>query len=240
MYGTPLRVLAMVVLTGCAGTVPMMPGPTSMLGATPRAWQQPAEGQPTQPIAAKPRSKPARAREVRPSATFRDQVLAAGQYYLDNTPFRDDCSGYVCAVYAKVGLPIDGSVRQLWERAEQAGAIHHRTTPNPGDIVFFDNTYDANHNRRNDDPLSHIALVLEVFDDGTILMAHGGSSQGRTTLVMNLKEPAVHRRDDGREVNDYLRRATRRDKKGTKYLASELWRAFATVKPEAIEAWLAS
>jgi hypothetical protein len=239
MPGRCMRLAALLLLSGCAGTIPRMPGPTSMVGRIPEAWQRPAllDTKPTKPslVAGSQRHRPTDA-----LGAFREQVLAASQYYLDNVPFRDDCSGYVCAVYAKVGIPIDGSVKQIWDRAQEAGAIHHRKIPNPGDIAFFDNTYDANHNRKLDDFFSHMALVLQVYDDGTILLAHGGSSHGRTTLLMNLQEPDVHRREDGREVNDYLRRATKRDRRGTKYLASQLWRGFATVKPDEIEAWLAS
>ena len=34
--------------------------------------------------------------------------------------------------------------------------------PKPGDVVFFDNTYDRNKNKRLDDSLTHIAIVVSV------------------------------------------------------------------------------
>lgn len=235
MRGCPMPLAAMLLLTGCAGTIPRMPGPTSMVGRIPDTWDVRPDPLP------RPRAIQHRIAKSKPRdrmEAFRADVLAASRYYLDNVPFRDDCSGYVCAVYAKVGLVMDGTVKQLWDRAERAGAIHHDKLPSPGDIAFFDNTYDANHNKKLDDFFSHVALVVEVGDDGTIVLAHGGSSQGRTTFVMNLKDPTVRRREDGREVNDNLRRPGRRDRKGTKYLASELWRGFATVRPDELERWM--
>ena len=40
--------------------------------------------------------------------------------------------------------------------------VHHRKVPRPGDLAFFDDTYDANHDGRTNDPLTHVAVVLSV------------------------------------------------------------------------------
>jgi hypothetical protein len=45
---------------------------------------------------------------------------------------------------------------------------------------------------------------------------------------MNLAHPHVHQDDDGRILNDYLRRKKWRDADGTLYLAGELFAAFGT------------
>ncbi|MFT5458221.1 MAG: surface antigen [Myxococcota bacterium] len=159
----------------------------------------------------------------------------AASFYLHHSPsgFRNDCSGFVCAAFDRAGIEMGGSTRTLWDSAKQAGAIHHRKRPSPGDIAFFDNTYDRNRNRRFDDPLSHVAVVLEVQPNGTILLAHAGTGKGRTTLTMNLTEPGTHVEEDGTLLNDWLRRRRDDDPAGGKYLAGELWRGFAT--PDAFD-----
>jgi hypothetical protein len=93
-----------------------------------------------------------------------------------------------------------------------------------------DQTYDRNHNGKLDDDLTHIAVVLTVEPDGTVVMGHGGTSEGRTTLRMNLLHPDVRSDEAGRVLNDLLRREKSSDPKGTRYLASELWRGFATLE----------
>ena len=45
---------------------------------------------------------------------------------------------------------------------------------------------------------------------------------------MNLAAPHRHRADDGRVINDYLRRKRGRDGAGTGHLTAELFAAFGT------------
>jgi len=157
-------------------------------------------------------------------------LVDAARYYLnhDTRGFRDDCSGFIEAVYARAGTPVHGSTAALWEQARARGATHRDRLPRPGDLAFFDNTYDRNGNGRRDDPLTHVAIVLEVDDDGTILLAHGGTSRGRTTLHMNLRDPNVQTSDRGDVMNDYLRRRDLDAPASTPRLAGQLWRGFAT------------
>ena len=82
--------------------------------------------------------------------------------------------------------------------------IFQTGTPNLGDVVFFDNSYDRNQNGRLDDMLTHIAIVVGVEDDGTVSMTHLGGS-GITDLTMNLLYPHEHRSSDGKLWNSYLR-----------------------------------
>lgn len=164
-----------------------------------------------------------------------DRIVDAARHYL-RTPtrgFRNDCSGFVMAVLDRAGMPQSGNTASFYTWADERGTVHHRKRPSPGDLVFFDDTYDRNHNGRRDDPLSHIAVVLEVERDGTILMAHDGTSRGRTTLRMNLATPELRAASDGTVINDWLRARRDADPNGTRYLAGELWRAFATVRADA-------
>jgi len=143
---------------------------------------------------------------------------------------RDDCSGLLETVLHDVGVQRRGAVSVFWESAQRQGRVHSRELPSPGDLVFFDDTYDANRNGRVDDPLSHIAVVLEVEHDGTVIMVHKGRAAVQA-LRMNLVEPHVHRRD-GRVLNDYLR-APGYGPRGGPRLSGELFRAFARPPLEA-------
>lgn len=142
-------------------------------------------------------------------------------------------------MFEHAGVTLRGAPEDLWSRALALGAAHTRDRPRPGDIAFFDNTFDRDHDGRVDDPLTHVAVVLSVDAAGTILLAHGGSSRGRSTFVMNLSAPGLVRDDAGHKLNDNLRPPRSSDPPGTRYLASELFHGFATVRPEQASAWAA-
>ena len=158
-----------------------------------------------------------------------DRVADAADHYLSRAPkgFRDDCSGFVCAAFDRAGVTLEGSSRSMWDAAKASGDIHKRHRPAPGDVAFFDNTYDRNRNGRFDDTLTHVAVVLSVDVDGTIHLAHAGTSRGRTTLTMNLTRPHDHQSAAGAVLNDWLRRKASRDPSSAQYLSGELWRGFA-------------
>lgn len=162
---------------------------------------------------------------------FERSLVRAAEYYLTHRPNRDDCSGFVCAVFTKAGVELEGSSRMLWDQARAWGVDHRRKIPSVGDVAFFDDTYDANRNGRWDDPLSHVAVVLGVDPDGTITLAHGGTGKGRTTMSMNLRQPGTHADAAGKELNSFLRRPTSRDPRSARYLAGELWCGFASFRP---------
>jgi hypothetical protein len=225
-----MRAIPLLVLGGCLA-VPRYPGPLGPLG---RAVDLPVEHPAPDDLLVPSPEDPA-------PTEHPDAVARAARYFLTHTPagFRDDCSGFVCATYDRVGIPLSGGTAALWSAAENAGAVHHRKIPSVGDLAFFDDTWDKNGNGKLDDPLTHVALVLVVGADGTLTMAHGGSSHGRTTFTMNLREPHARRAPDGTELNDYLRVQRRSDPPGTKYLASELLRGFATVRERDLDKWVA-
>jgi hypothetical protein len=145
--------------------------------------------------------------------------------------FRDDCSGFVSAVYTAAGIPMDGSVAQLYAVAERAGVLHHNPVPTVGDLAFFDNTHDRNGNRRWDDLRTHIAAVVDVEPDGTVVLAHKGSE--RALIQMNLLPDRIAVHEDGdRLYNSFLRRKSLADGRWELNLTGELWSGFAHVAPE--------
>ena len=157
-------------------------------------------------------------------------VADAAAHFLSHQTlgYRSDCSGFVEASYARIGHPITGSAAQFWQRADTAKATHFRRRPEPGDLAFFDNTHDRNQDGKLNDSLTHVAIVLGVDDEGTILLAHDGTRQGRGTLKMNLYKAEEHTDLTGQIINDYLRSRNEGDPRKTDYLSGALWRGFAT------------
>lgn len=145
-------------------------------------------------------------------------------WHLERKPTtrRRDCSGLVEAILAHAGAPVRGTSRTFFNDARSAGRVVE--DPRPGDLVFFDRTYDANRNGRVDDRLTHVAVVVAIHKDGTVEMVHRGSGRIRR-LTMNLRQPAVHR-TAGRLLNDYLRAPGYGPRNGPR-LAAQLLRAFA-------------
>lgn len=135
------------------------------------------------------------------------------------------CNGLVEDILRDAGLPIRGAVRTLFADMKSKGWVHHRKVPFPGDVVFFDRTYDSNGNGRQDDKLSHIAVVISIDEDDTIHMVHRGS-KGIRPLTMNLTAPSSRSDAAGKPINSWLGKPGYA-KPGAK-LAGELWAAFAT------------
>ena len=104
--------------------------------------------------------------------------------------------------------------------------------PDPGDLVFFHDTYDRDHDGKLDDGLTHIALVESVDADGTIFIIHR-VSRGVMRYRMNLERPAL-RTDpgSGRVLNDWLRGSSAGV---SPVLTGQLFAAFGAVLPPAPE-----
>lgn len=139
---------------------------------------------------------------------------------------RRDCSGLIETVYRDLGLllpELDVEGNSVKREYEGFGAnqtvLHDR--PLPGDLAFFDDTWDRNKNGKVDDPLTHVTIVTEIDVDGTVTMVH--FARGHLShLQMNLDQTHTFS-VKGKRLNDYLRVARKRDQPGTHYLAGELY-----------------
>lgn len=163
----------------------------------------------------------------------RERFHAAGQ------TFNGDCSGFVEAVYALEGIPLkrlltaaapreDSAVAQAWAAAGRFGARWRGGEwPSPGDLVFFDDTWDRNGNGRRDDPLTHLGLVEWVDVDGTVTFLHR-AGQGVTRGQLNLRRPDAARGEDGRPLNAPLRRRAGREDDAPS-LAGQLFVGFGRI-----------
>jgi hypothetical protein len=111
----------------------------------------------------------------------------------------------------------------MFRKALALGAIHD--LPRPGDLVFFEETFDRNRDGRRNDGLTHVGVVEHVTADGLVTFVHrAGGGVKRSKL--HLYQRDVRRDGKGRVLNDWLRRA---DRHGPGQLAGELVAGFATV-----------
>jgi len=148
-----------------------------------------------------------------------------------------DCSGYLRGIYAVAGvdlfsegLPADNGVRAIVRWVERHGQLHQRKIPAPGDLVFFDNSYDRNGDGRLNDRFTHAGLVEQVAADGTAQIIHA-TNHGIVREPMNLLHPHDDADALGRPLNAPLRRKSSRDPARTPHLMSELFAGFGTVLP---------
>ena len=158
-------------------------------------------------------------------------LVGVDRLYVGGTEYRDDCTGAVLAVYAAAGINLGAHFHRY--QGSGVARLHelmrdHRlyfaadgyARPEPGDIVFFDNTWDRNGNRRWDDELTHMGLVVAVDRNGTVSYLHNHLRRGVVVEQMNLRHP------DARALNAPLRqRGSPRDGSG-RWLASHLVRGF--------------
>lgn len=147
-----------------------------------------------------------------------------------------DCAGVARAIYLAHGIDLyEGTdrgrkvngVRMIYDHVLTQGRIHRGPVVHPGDLVFFDNTWDYNGDGKENDPLTHVGIVEHVESDGTIVFI-SRVAEAIERYRMNLAQPHVHRTADGRILNDHMRRKRWSDDKGTRYLTGELFAAFGT------------
>lgn len=212
-------ILVFVGLVACAPRM-RIPGPTRGMGAVPIVEHfEPEPAQSGRAARRRGRTDPDAERIARTAS----RLVGHARLQVGGEQFRADCSGFIDAVYTSAGQALGGSTADLFEQAREAGVLHHRKTPEVGDLAFFDDTYDRNRNGRRDDPLSHIAVVEAIAADGTVVLVHYGS-KGVARLSMDLRQPDVHRGEDGVLRNSILR-ADGKDPR----LTGELFRAWGSL-----------
>ena len=157
--------------------------------------------------------------------------IGADQLFVGGTQYNFDCTGAVLAIYAAAGVNLGGrfadytgnGVARVYQMVVAHGLFYPadpRLLPAPGDLVFFDNTFDSNGDGRWNDELTHVAMVTSASGDGTISYVHTHVRRGVVIEQMNLLHP------DAVPPNAPLRqRGAPRDGTG-RWLASHLVRGF--------------
>jgi len=127
--------------------------------------------------------------------------------------FTLDCIGTVSAIFYRIGIDVTkdfgkysgNGVNRLYMTLKDRGALHYDKYPRIGDVVMWDNTWDANGDGdRTNDPRTHAGVVMAVDGDGTIHYVHSNLLKGVVVEEMNLLRPSVAVDASGKRLNSGL------------------------------------
>lgn len=125
-----------------------------------------------------------------------DSLLGKNKVLVNGKKFQLDCSGLVMGIYHGAGIDLTqdfnlyngGGVTRLHKTLENKNLLA-KEYPQPGDLIFWDNTYDKNKNGRFDDYLTHVGMVIAVDETGQLTYIHHNYLKGIVLEYMNLKNP---------------------------------------------------
>ena len=212
-----IATIAMVTLVGCA---------------TPPAERPRASAPDTRACCGSVEHTPSRSAIVRTAA----KLVGAKTIESNGQRIAYDCAGVTRAVFLKHGIDLYGGdhgdtqangVRIIHAHIRQQGTFHQGPVVHPGDLVFFNNTWDYNGDGKVNDPLTHIGIAERQEPDGTVVFISRVAGAVER-YHMNLSLPHIHKTADGRILNDYLRRKDIDDPANIGYLTGELFAQFAT------------
>lgn len=162
--------------------------------------------------------------------------------YVRGKKFTLDCIGTVAAIFYGAGIDImadagkfyapgDNGVAMFYKSLKNKNGVYKSKYPKPGDVIFWDNTWDRNSNGRfGDDPLTHVGLVTKVDNDGTIHYIHDNYVYGIVVETMNLYRPKDIRDENGKIINSALYMNSSETKKlSHPWLSGDLFREFGGV-----------
>lgn len=163
------------------------------------------------------------------------QFIGAESLKVGDQTFRMDCSGVVSAIYARAGIDLlsklsnyrGNGVTRLYRFLEDNDLLYRTTDPAPGDIIFWDNTWDANEDGKFNDYFTHVGMVVNRLPDGTIEYIHHHYTKGIILEWMNLHKPDVRYVDVNGEsvkINSAIRARSAPAAPGGVSLASQLYR----------------
>lgn len=211
----PVAVVCLGVLVSCVtGPWPRTGDPVPQL-AKGDAYQAPA---------------PSRVRETIVSGGL--SLVGKETLVVKGVTYPADCTGLVRAAYAFADIDLayrfgrygGNGVRRIYLTLYDQGLVYASSYPVPGDIIFWDNTWDANNNKVADDELTHLGLVVASEPDGSISYLHYHYRLGPTVETMNLLQPDLDVAKDGSRINAALR--MRGSPPGPGSNAAQLFRAF--------------
>ncbi len=151
-----------------------------------------------------------------------------GRLKADDRSYNMDCSGLILAVYYKAGINLEkcyagysgNGVKRLYSCLRDKKLIFNAKIPAPGDLIFWDNTYDRNGDGKFNDYFAHTGMVIDVDSHGTITYAHHNYRQGIVYEKMNLLHP------HDRKLNSPIRMRGSPPAPNGQSLSSELVRVF--------------
>ncbi|HAE21365.1 MAG TPA: hypothetical protein DCG47_03445, partial [Spirochaetaceae bacterium] len=124
-------------------------------------------------------------------------LVGKASLVVNGKTYPNDCTGLVRAAYAfadidlayRFGSYAGNGVRRLHETLLDEGLLYATRYPAPGDLIFWDNTYDANGNGKADDEFTHVGLIIATEPDGAALYLHYHYRLGPVIERMNLVTP---------------------------------------------------
>jgi len=175
------------------------------------------------------------------SRVAREALSHLGETFIDfdGNKIDFDCSGFVRFVFMKsVGVDLD---KYLIKRSNSKVESYYysfkveysgKFKVMPGDLIFFDNTYDRNKNKFMDDELTHVGLVVGYDrDTGSIVFVDKSKGKSVSLGYINFSYPDNdYIVKDGKtlQVNSYVRGNKNGD--DSKLLSSQAFRGFGRVK----------
>jgi cell wall-associated NlpC family hydrolase len=129
-------------------------------------------------------------------------LLGKNRLAVGGKKFRLDCTGLVQAIYWGAGIDLESplaaytgnGVARLYSFLDDRGFVTKGNDPLPGDLIFWDNTYDHNGNGRVDDPLTHVGMVVSVRNNGDLEYIHHNYRRGIILENMNPRTPGLYSR----------------------------------------------
>ncbi|MCD6398012.1 MAG: C40 family peptidase [Spirochaetaceae bacterium] len=164
------------------------------------------------------------------------RIIGVEELFVKGRTFNIDCSGTVMAIYWYAGIDLaedfpsysGGGTERIYKYLRDKDLLYRTELPKPGDIIFWDNTYDKNGNGKPDDYLTHMGMVVSVDDEGNIEYIHENYRKGIILAKMNLYKPDVYTEIiDGEKIilNDPMR--MKGSVNSPKWLSSQLYNNFA-------------
>ena len=146
----------------------------------------------------------------------------------DGKTYSLDCSGGVMAVYHEAGIDLEkcyseyegNGVRRIYACLRDNKLILNTKMPKPGDLIFWDNTWDRNGDGKYNDYFTHVGMVVDVGTDGSIRYIHHNYRKGFIYEKMNLLKP------DSTALNSPMRMRGSPPAPEGQYLSSHLVRVF--------------
>lgn len=119
-----------------------------------------------------------------------------------------DCSGVVSALYWYAGIDLQScypaytgnGVTRIYRWLEEEQLLYRPDEPQPGDIIFWDNSYDKNGNGVADDVLTHIGMVVTVDENGLVTYVHHDYISGVIFARMYPPDPSDRNLNSGMRI----------------------------------------
>lgn len=138
-----------------------------------------------------------------------ESMLGQDRLVVKGKEFRIDCTGVVLAIYYYAGIDFTpamtgytgNGVTRMYKYLREENLLYKTEYPAPGDIIFWDHTWDANDDGQYNDYLTHIGMVMDVdAKTGLITYVHHNYAKGIVTEYMNLTDPDTHTVTKGNQV----------------------------------------